>query len=610
MSEKPDDLELIATGTEYAFEHRKTVLVIGLTGRTGSGCTTVADILAKKDFKDVRLPDLPNQPTDHEQRKNRIIRHWLLENWEPFTKIHVSHIIALFAIQEDPSNFFEFLKANLDQTNPLESERELYEKAHEQASRHRKVLEAITKHKPQQIREAHTFYFQVLPEIAQKMKVAISAHQPGGYTTVFQGIGDNLRRSGNPFGPSVNNNSLFVIPQTIERLFNLGRTVNRLDERAHDYFVIDALRHPFEILYCRERLPQFYALAINTEEHLRRSRLLTRNYRVEEIEDLDAKEYPNARALFRKKEPLKGYDRFVSQDIQACLDHADIFISNAYKMGDEPEFKDDEKITAKLLAQDVSRYIALMQHPGLVTPTSVERCMQTAFAARLNSGCISRQVGAVITDCHYSVKSIGWNDVPKGQVPCLLRYAADLLCDAGDVVAFSDFEIKNKEFHKTLQNDPMIASNQESVGGRHITYCFKSIFNTQEDEKNQVHTRSLHAEENAFLQIVKYGGEGIEEGFLFTTSSPCELCAKKAAQLGIKKVFYIDPYPGISSQHIFGYRKDVPDLVLFGGVIGHAYHRLYTPIMPYKDELKAIVQGRNVSNTTSSDPAGNQGTLF
>jgi len=38
--------------------------------------------------------------------------------------------------------------------------------------------------------------------------------------------------------------------------------------------------------------------------------------------------------------------------------------------------------------------------------------------------------------------------------------------------------------------------------------------------KKQVHTRSLQAEENAFLQISKYGGRGIEGGRLFPTASP------------------------------------------------------------------------------------------
>ncbi len=120
--------------------------------------------------------------------------------------------------------------------------------------------------------------------------------------------------------------------------------------------------------------------------------------------------------------------------------------------------------------------------------------------------------------------------------------------------------------------------------GRNNTFCFKSIHN----KINQVHTRSLHAEENAFLQLTKYGSPGISGGNLFTTASPCELCAKKAYQLGIKQIYYIDPYPGISNNHILRSGSQQPTVTLFSGAVGRAYHDLYEPLMPLKDELARI----------------------
>ena len=88
----------------------------------------------------------------------------------------------------------------------------------------------------------------------------------------------------------------------------------------------------------------------------------------------------------------------------------------------------------------------------------------------------------------------------------------------------------------------------------------------------------------------KYGGNGIQNGFLFTTASPCELCAKKAYQLGIKRIYYIDPYPGISAIHILQSGSNDPELVLFTGAIGRAFHKLYSPLIPYKDELSALIE--------------------
>lgn len=122
---------------------------------------------------------------------------------------------------------------------------------------------------------------------------------------------------------------------------------------------------------------------------------------------------------------------------------------------------------------------------------------------------------------------------------------------------------------------------------RIVLKTFKHIV---DKEKNQVHTRSLHAEENAFLRISKTGGTGVEGGFLFTSASPCELCSKKAYQLGMKKIFYIDLYPGISQKHILECGSYPPMLELFTGAIGRAYHQLYEPILPYKDELKVRLE--------------------
>lgn len=112
-----------------------------------------------------------------------------------------------------------------------------------------------------------------------------------------------------------------------------------------------------------------------------------------------------------------------------------------------------------------------------------------------------------------------------------------------------------------------------------------------------MHTRALHAEENAFLQVSKYGGGSVKGGFLFTTASPCELCSKKAYQLGIKKIYYIEPYPGISKDHILSFGDSyIPEMILFNGAIGQAYIDFYSPRIPIKDEVE-LLTGVNVKQT-------------
>ncbi len=90
--------------------------------------------------------------------------------------------------------------------------------------------------------------------------------------------------------------------------------------------------------------------------------------------------------------------------------------------------------------------------------------------------------------------------------------------------------------------------------------------------------------------MAKYGGEALIGGTLYSTASPCELCSKKAYQLGIAKVVYIDPYPGIARQQILQSGTKEIEVLLFTGAIGGAYHKIYEQIIPFKDELKVLME--------------------
>lgn len=197
---------------------------------------------------------------------------------------------------------------------------------------------------------------------------------------------------------------------------------------------------------------------------------------------------------------------------------------------------------------------------------------------------------------NYSVKAIGWNEVPQGQTPCSLRSLKELVAEDSENV-YSDYEkvggnYDGKSFKAKVKETLLDTYEVEelffnNLDGHNCPYCFKDFHNSFEGKDNQVHTRSLHAEENAMLQISKYGGQPLNGGILFTTASPCELCSKKAFQLGIKKVFYIDHYPGIAKEQILtaGNNKESnPRLFMFQGAVGRGYFKLYEPYMSIKDE--------------------------
>lgn len=115
-----------------------------------------------------------------------------------------------------------------------------------------------------------------------------------------------------------------------------------------------------------------------------------------------------------------------------------------------------------------------------------------------------------------------------------------------------------------------------------------------------MHTRALHAEETAFLNLSGDDKSRAKGGYLFTTSSPCVLCAKKARYLNISKIYYVDPYPDISYDHVLcaGPRASRPEFVLFTGAIGTAYTRLFTPLLAIKDERELWI-GHKIGETES-----------
>lgn len=571
------------------FDLRSRFVIIGLTGKTGSGCTTVAEILGKSALKDIIPPEKfanHNGLESNDQRKYNIIFNYLESNWHSFVTIKASDIIMLYALQYSYDSFTKELK-NYDISF---GDKDSFDLIHKDAvtcmsylqkreSRYLKYSIYSSEEnkeyyeKKKDAERWREFIFKQLKEFVEKVKESVPNYKK--LSAPMQDWGNNIRKynyafSTPPydFSKECPNEGPANLAHLMNHVIKLLRDINFKDKKK-TYIVIDALRNPYEVLYFRERYAAFYLMSISTSVEQRRKNLS--KFNEEEIKALDEKESP-------KKAPLA--DSFQKQDVPKCIELSDIHV-----VTDGSVWEENDELKKQLM-----QFVALILHPGLIPPTPEERVMQLAYTAKLNSGCLSRQVGAVVTDCHFSVKSIGWNTVAEGQTPCSLRQLEKLQL-RNDQNAFSYYELKDPKFRNKvnlLWNKYL--PQKDSIGGLNLSYCFKDVYNSIDDESNQVHTRSLHAEENAFLQIVKYGGNSVQGGYLFTTASPCVLCAKKAYQLGIKKVYYIDLYPDITLGHIFqsGMIDKRPQTEMFKGAIGRAYINLYNPIIPLKDEMEAL----------------------
>jgi len=529
-------------------------IIIGLTGRTGSGCSTVAKILSKPQEEIKHSLFSGNNPDSNPQRKQKIILKNFEKNWEPFVTIQASSVLTLMLSELDITESSVFL-GGVDGISE-KVKRDIVEVLQE--IKNEPVVEG-------DIKNLRRYFAEFLPGQNEKLKRVIGG---SGYVKLFQQIGNNLRNSGSPASDERKSGSFYSLADKINAIIKLIRSARGKGRKT--FIVIDAIRNPFEATYFQDRYSSFYLMAVSCEDEQRKRRLRLLGYTDEQVGRIDGEEYSSR--------SLNQQSTYIKQDIQACLERSELYINNPDSENAVSDFSS--------LANQLITFVSLMMRPGLVTPTPLERCMQMAYTAKLNSGCISRQVGAVVTDLNFSVQSVGWNDTPYGQVPCSLRNRFDLV-SGYDQSAYSEYEKTDVSYIERFSGENSKYLKIASTG-RNVSYCFKSEYNSLKKEKNQVHTRSLHAEENAFLQISKYGGRPVEGGKLFTTASPCELCSKKAYQLGIKEIYYIDPYPGIAVNHILMGGTNNPQLIIFSGAVGRAFHNLYSPRLPYKDELNAL----------------------
>lgn len=571
------------------YEEREKFIIVGLTGRTGSGCTTVSKILSTEIFEELNLHEPKTTDFDtNEQRKYQIVYSYIKQHWSPFFRISMTDVIFSFIIKESFDNLIDKLSGIIGKELAKNISNELNAKFPNLRAEYFYLNKEISKifgtdiHLDRSNRNNLKIAYNILirlSSIQSKFREVMNNNiyiDKSNNTTVstftycLQEFGNRIRNHGdiNP-DKEFSGIHMFALARRANDFIKAVQAVNKANN--HPTFIcLDAIRSPYEATYFQDRYSSFYLVAVSTDDN-ERIRRLGEKLSHEQIKALDSKEYPSK---------LKDESRFTNQDIGACLQLADMYLYNPYESTNEKYF----------ITELIVKYITLMKHPGLITPTSVERCMQIAYNAKLNSGCLSRQVGAVITDSHYSVKAVGWNSVAEGQVPCNLRNAENYLINK-DKSSFSTYELENQEFIDHMHKEYKRKIGLSSLKGRLCSYCFKDEYEQITLQKNQVHTRSLHAKENAFLQIVKYGGEGIQGGKLFTSASSCVLCSKKAFQLGIKDIFYIDPYPDIATSHILSFGKDktkCPKCHLFYGAIGRAYTCLYTQRIAIKDELSCL----------------------
>jgi len=224
----------------------------------------------------------------------------------------------------------------------------------------------------------------------------------------------------------------------------------------------------------------------------------------------------------------------------------------------------------------------------------MERNMHIAYSMSLNSTCISRQVGAVIVK-DGDIIGAGWNDTGNDRVGCIYRFRSDI--SRTDNTSFPIISERDyDEFQKIILKD------KDRIDQ---SFCYKDEYGEFKKRKKDFledmpleiekfieeietrslqHCRALHAEENAILQISRLGGVAVYGSTIYTTTFPCELCAKKIRSVGIKRVVYCEPYPRSVSKDVF-FKEGTSKIEIkpFECVKSPSFFRLFKPLFDIKD---------------------------
>ncbi len=392
---------------------------------------------------------------------------------------------------------------------------------------------------------------------------------------LMQAIGNNLRKNNDPFDDDETFSSpqhLSVLSKEATAILKYHRKCKKKDPSRDNrtYYIIECLRNPSEVEYLRKRFYEFYLFSIYSEEKERVKRA-EKKYRLSHEECMGIDKIDQGGNYIKA---------LYMQNVKQCVNIADISVTNNSLTHD--------------FHRTLLKYFALIKMPGCIKPTHSERNMHLAYSMSLNSTCISRQVGAVIVKKGDVIGS-GWNDTDRNRQGCSYRLRSDI--DRTDNSTFpicpdSDYD----HFSNIILNDPKKIDH---------SFCYKDEYGEFKkakdkkkhkipDECNEIiqgigtkslqQCRALHAEENAILQTSAIGGVGLSNSTLYTTTFPCELCAKKIRRVEIKRIVYCEPYPKSVSMDVFfkeGFRKI--KTIPFQGVKSPSYYRLFKSSFDIKE---------------------------
>ncbi len=403
---------------------------------------------------------------------------------------------------------------------------------------------------------------EILETEAGKRKINLARVKKVKKRRKLQDIGNKLRKEDIKLG----NSGGIIIRKAITILER---------EKCKNPIVINNIKNPLEV----EELKKYsnaYLIAIDTSRPIRWERIKEEQYDNDYAQFLkdDDRDQDEGLKLRIKDKDKEEKIYYYGQQVQKCVDLADIVIDNDMDFRDSQEKEDEFK-------KKIKQHLAVIRKPGYRNPNNMELLMNNAYCTSLQSRCLKRQVGAIIIKEEteevssinesgyklggYYLISAGCNNVPEGQSDCSKKYKT----------CYRDK--KKREVFEKIRHCPNCGGKLRE-GKCSNKECNYSKTKSDVREKFLLGKaldlcRSLHAEENAILQISSLGGFPLKGTTLYTTTFPCLLCTKKIIANGIKEVVYVEPYPVEEAKQMM--ESAGVTLTKFEGVKAQAFYKLF-----------------------------------
>lgn len=336
----------------------------------------------------------------------------------------------------------------------------------------------------------------------------------------FQDIGDELREKNGPA--------------------HLASIVWKKISSEPGPVVIKSIRNHNEADFLSQKIKSFYLININADSDARWIRA-QKSHEYSNRSDFERDDFRDAGF----SQPENG------QHVNKCGELADILLNN--------------NGTKAQLSKKLKRYMDLIRMPGSKPPSDMEINMAQAYFWSLRSQCLRRKVGAVIVKKGYTIAS-GFNDVPR---KVMERDGMQFEVSPGSCI-----ELYKTCYRRVISRCLKCKSAISTTSGE-CTECRTPIPREQISvlQKHLDLCRAIHAEERAILQVARLGGQSLEGSVLYTTTFPCQLCAKKIVEVGISKVVYISAYPYPEAKMMLD--KQGVRLEGFEGAKSKAFDKLY-----------------------------------